>query len=69
MLELGEFLLRVFEGMGSLRYIVSPAYRKRTKEHWKTAGRMTIAADIMGGIIGIAVLIIIVVILVRYMFL
>jgi hypothetical protein len=66
MFELGEFLLRILEGIGMLRYVTSPTYRKRTRDRWKTAARITIVADIMGGVIGAILLLVIIVIIIRY---
>ena len=59
MIELGEFLLRVFEGISSIRYLTSSAYRKRMHERWRKEKRIVFVADVIGGVIGLVLIIII----------
>lgn len=59
MLEIGEFFLRVFEGIGFFRYLFSKTYRQRIRNRWKSASGITVAVDILGWAIGASLLIVI----------
>jgi hypothetical protein len=65
MAELSEFLLRIFEGVAAFRYLISPNYRERKKKQRKNAPRIKVAAELIGGIIGTALLLFILVMLAR----
>lgn len=44
-----EFLSWIIDGFGGWRYLISPAFRKRTHDRWKREGWTTALIDILLG--------------------
>jgi hypothetical protein len=56
MLEVIELLGRIIEGIFGLRFLMSPNYRRRTRERWQTAKPGAILLECAGAVLGIVLL-------------